>query len=157
MFDIYDKLFDCFDQARHKLSRKKVAWKKIMLKDLIVTNAKVRQYYAKTQNSLNHLYEKAILLCLNKKNVIFQNANWKIFNDEISWSETYWFVFEEQFVDEYYDKEFVVKSRHKNLTRIDDLNIFLNVNVSFKEDENELTFYRKRDNSLISEILQYNF
>jgi hypothetical protein len=157
VFDIYDKLFDHLDQARHRLSRKKIAWKKIMLKDLIATNAKLRQYYAKTQDSLNHLYEKATLLCSNKKDAIFQNANWKIFNDETSWSETYWFALEKQFVDEYYDKEFVVKFRSKNLTRIDDLNILLNVDVSFSEDENEMTFYRKRNNSLISEILQYNF
>ncbi len=49
MFEIYDKLFDHFDWARFKLSRKKVLWKRIMLEDLIATNAKLRQYYSKTQ------------------------------------------------------------------------------------------------------------
>jgi hypothetical protein len=46
-----------------------------MLKELIAANAKLRQYYAKTQESLNHLYEKTILLTSNKKNVIFQNSS----------------------------------------------------------------------------------
>jgi hypothetical protein len=49
--------------------------KKIMLKKLIAANAKFRQYYAKIQKSLNHLYEKAILLTLNKKDAIFQNSS----------------------------------------------------------------------------------
>jgi hypothetical protein len=46
-----------------------------MLEDLIATNAKFRQYYVKTQDSLNHLNEKTILLSLNKKNAIFQDSN----------------------------------------------------------------------------------
>jgi hypothetical protein len=46
-----------------------------MLEDLIATNAKFRQYYAKTQDSLNLLYEKVVLLSSNKKDVIFQESN----------------------------------------------------------------------------------
>jgi hypothetical protein len=38
-----------------------------MLKDLITTDAKLRQYYAKIQDSLNLLYEKVALLSSNKK------------------------------------------------------------------------------------------
>jgi hypothetical protein len=155
MFNIYDKLFDHLDQAHHKLSRKKIAWKKIMLKDLIATNAKLRQYYAKIQNSLNHLYEKAILLSSNKKNAIFQNSNWKIFNDETSWSETYWFAFEEQFLEKYYNKEIVINFRNKNRTRINDLNLLFNVDVSFKKNENDFILYRKRDKSSTKESLLY--
>jgi hypothetical protein len=44
-------------------------------KKSIAANAKFHQYYAKTQKSLNYLYEKAILLTSNKKNAIFQNSN----------------------------------------------------------------------------------
>jgi hypothetical protein len=84
VFNIYDKLFDSLSQARNKLSRKRFSWKKIMLEDLIATNAKFRQYYAKIQDSLNLLYEKIVLLSFNKKDVIFQKLNWKIFNDEKS-------------------------------------------------------------------------
>jgi hypothetical protein len=62
IFKIYDKFFDHFDQARNKLNRKKLFWKRIMLKDLIAADDKLRQYYAKTQDSLNFLYEKTILL-----------------------------------------------------------------------------------------------
>jgi hypothetical protein len=75
MFKIYDKLFDHLDRACFKLSRKKISWKRIMLEDLIAMNAKFRQYYSKTQDSLNCLYEKTTLLSLNKKNAIFQNLN----------------------------------------------------------------------------------
>ncbi len=46
-----------------------------MLEDLIATNAKFRQYYAKIQDSLNLLYEKIVLLSFNKKDVIFQKLN----------------------------------------------------------------------------------
>ncbi len=46
-----------------------------MLKDLIAINTKFRQYYAKTQDSLNHLYEKATLLSSNRKDAIFQDSN----------------------------------------------------------------------------------
>ncbi len=146
MFNIYDKLFDHLNQARNKLSRKKVAWKKTMLKDLIAINTKFRQYYAKTQDSLNHLYEKATLLSSNRKDAIFQDSNWKIFNNETSWNETYWSTFEKQFLDEY-NREFVNNSRIKNRSRIDDLNFLLNVDSSFRKNDNEFFFYRKRDNS----------
>jgi hypothetical protein len=46
-----------------------------MLEDLIATNAKFRQYYVKTQDSLNLLYEKVALLSSNKKDLIFQESN----------------------------------------------------------------------------------
>jgi hypothetical protein len=95
VFEIYDKLFDHLNRTRTKLSRKKIAWKKIMLKELIAANAKFRQYYAKTQKLLNHLYEKAILLTSNRKNAIFQRSNWKISNDEISWNEIYWSILQD--------------------------------------------------------------
>ncbi len=78
IFEIYDKLFDHFDRARNKLSRKKVSWKKIMFQDFIATNVKLRQYYAKTQEFLNCLYEKTTLLSLNRKDTIFQESNWRV-------------------------------------------------------------------------------
>jgi hypothetical protein len=46
-----------------------------MLEDLIAANVKLRQYYAKTQDSLDHLYEKTTLLSSNKKDAIFQDSN----------------------------------------------------------------------------------
>ncbi len=145
VFEIYDKLFDHLDWARVKLSRKKIAWKKIMLKELIAANAKLRQYYAKTQESLNHLYEKTILLTSNKKDAILQEFNWKVFNDEISWSEVYWSTLEDQFKDEYF-RQLAFDSREQSILKIDDLNILLNLDTSFKDNDDEFTYYRKRDN-----------
>jgi viroplasmin and RNaseH domain-containing protein len=153
VFDIYDKLFDHLNQTRNKLSRKKLSWKKIMLEDLIATNTKFRQYYAKTQDSLNLLYEKVVLLFFNRKDVIFQESNWKIFNDEKSWSEIYWSAVEKQFLDEYH-REFASDFRIKNSSRIDDLNLLFNVESSFKKNENEIIFYRKRDiSSLLKNLI----
>jgi hypothetical protein len=124
-----------------------------MLKDLITTNAKLRQYYAKTQNSLNLLYEKVVLLFSNKKDFIFQESNWKIFNDEKSWSEIYWLIFEKQFLEKYH-REFTSDSRIKNSSRINDLNLLFNVESSFKENENEIIFYRKKDiSSLLKNLI----
>jgi hypothetical protein len=42
IFEIYDKLFDHLDQARDKLNRKKLSWKRIMLEDLIAVDDKLR-------------------------------------------------------------------------------------------------------------------
>ncbi len=46
-----------------------------MLEDLITADDKLRQYYAKTQDSLDFLYEKATLLSSNKKDAIFRDSN----------------------------------------------------------------------------------
>jgi hypothetical protein len=145
MFDIYDKLFDHLDRARLKLSRKKISWKRVMLEDLVAANAKLRQYYSKTQESLNCLYEKTMLLSSNKKNVVFQNSNWKVENKETSWNEIYWKVLKDQFRDEYHD-ESRSYSRRKQTSRINDLDILLNVDTSsFEKNQNEFDLYRKRD------------
>ncbi len=150
VFEIYDKLFDHLNRARTKLFRKKIAWKKIMLEELIAANAKFRQYYAKTQESLDHLYEKADLLTSNRKDAIFQRSNWKVSNDETSWNEIYWSAFQDQYEKEYHD-ESAFDSREQHLSRIDDLNLLLNLDTSFRESEDEFTYYRKRDNFSIQQ------
>jgi hypothetical protein len=151
VFEIYDKLFDHLNRARAKLFRKKVVWKKIMLKELIAANVKLRQYYVKTQKSLNHLYEKATLLTSNKKNAIFQKSNWKIFNDETTWNEIYWSTLKKQFVDKYFFED-NFNSRQQQFSRIDDLDLLFNINTFFKKCENELAYYRKRDNSFTIQV-----
>jgi hypothetical protein len=45
------------------------------MKDLNVMNEKLREYYAKTQDALSFLYEKATLLSSIKKNIIFHDNN----------------------------------------------------------------------------------
>ncbi len=146
IFDIYDKLFDHLDRARSKLSRKKVSWKKIMIQELNAANAKLRQYYAKTQKTLNCLYEKTTLLSSNRKNAIFQESNWKVSSDKTFWSETYWSALKEQFMNEYYEKS--SSSHRKQFSRIDDLNLLLNNDASSRKDDNDLHFYRKRDETM---------
>jgi hypothetical protein len=91
------------------------------------------------------LYEKTILLTSNKKDAILQEFNWKVFNDEISWSEVYWSTLEDQFKDEYF-RQLAFDSREQSILKIDDLNILLNLDTSFKDNDDEFTYYRKRDN-----------
>jgi hypothetical protein len=43
--------------------------------------------------------------------------------------------------------KFVINSRNKSRTRIDDLNLLFNVDSSLEENENEFTLYRNRNNS----------
>jgi hypothetical protein len=150
VFEIYDKLFDHLDRARTKLSRKKVAWKKIMLEGLIAADAKLRQYYAKTQGSLGHLYGKAALLTPNRKDAIFQGSNWKVSNDETPWNEVYWSALQDQYEEEYHG-ESASDSRGQHLSRIDDLDLLLNLDTSFRESEDEFTYYRKRGNFSIQQ------
>jgi hypothetical protein len=156
MFKIYDKLFNHFDRTRFKLSRKKISWKRIMLEDLIAANAKLRQYYSKTQDSLNCLYEKTTLLSSNKKNAMFQDSNWKIENDETFWNEVYWKTLKKQFFEKYHDKS-KSNSRSKQSFRIDDLNLLLSIDTSssFAENQDELNLYRKRDKSTMIWIKQH--
>jgi hypothetical protein len=156
MFEIYHKLFNHFNQARFKLSRKKVSWKRIMLKNLIATNAKFRPYYSKTQDSLNCLYKKTTLLSSNKKNAMFQDSNWKIENDETFWNEIYWKTLKEQFFEKYHDKS-KSNSRSKQSFRIDDLNLLLSIDTSsfFAESQDDLNLYRKRDESTMIWIKQH--
>ncbi len=156
MFEIYDKLFDHLDRARLKLSRKKISWKRIMLEDLIAANAKFQQYYSKTQDSLNCLYEKTTLLSWNRKDAMFQNSNWKIENDETFWNEVYWKTLKKQFLEKYHDK-LRSNSRSKQSFRIDDLNLLLNIDTSsfFAENQDELNLYRKRDKSTMIWIKQH--
>ncbi len=60
---------------------------------------------------------------------------------------------EKQFYNEYH-REFTSDSRIKNFSRNDDLNLFLNIESSFKENENEITFHRKRNiSSLLKNLI----
>ena len=76
MFEIYNKLFDPLDQARVRLSRKRVSWKRALLNGIEAASTKLRQYYSKTQGSLGYLYGKAALLSPNKKDLIIKGPNW---------------------------------------------------------------------------------
>jgi hypothetical protein len=89
VFDIYNKLFDHLEQARARLSRKRMLWKRALMLDIETADNKLRQYYVRTQKSLRHLYEKATLLFLNKKNVIFKNSNWTVSSFESTWENVY--------------------------------------------------------------------
>jgi hypothetical protein len=101
IFEIYDKLFDHLDRARTKLLLKKLSWKRELLKSLTAADDKLRKHYVRIQDTLSYLYDKIALLSSIKKDTIFQNSNWKVSNDEISWLKIYWDSLNDHFNDEY--------------------------------------------------------
>jgi hypothetical protein len=148
VFDIYNKLFDHLEQARARLSRKRMSWKRALMLGIEAADNKLRQYYARTQGSLGHLYGKAALLSLNKKDVIFKSSNWAVSSFESTWEDVYW-----EKLDEHYDLEYRdivsshVSARNVAIIRdVNDLDLLLSSNVQgfFFEEGDELRCYRKR-------------
>jgi hypothetical protein len=121
-------------------------WKQTLFQKLIAANTKLRHYYFKTQDSLRQLYEKTTLLAFNRKNTIFQEKNWKISIDDLSWADVYWNALFEQFIEEY-RRENVSRFVSQTMSRIDNLDVLLDANVytSFEEIDDETEYYRSRD------------
>ncbi len=87
------------------------------------------------------------LLSSNRKDAVFQDSNWKVDHDETSWNKVYWIALKEQFVDKYHD-DFRTSSRRKQISRIDDLDLLLIIDISsFEENQNDLHLYRKQNKS----------
>ena len=97
VFEIYNKLFDYLDQARVRLSRKRVSWKRALLNGIEAAATKLRQYYSKTQGSLGYLYGKAALLSPKKKDLIFRGPNWDSPYGESRLEDQYWQSLEAEF------------------------------------------------------------
>jgi hypothetical protein len=119
-----------------------------MLKKLKATNNMLRNYYAKTQESLKQFYVKTTLLTSNKKDFIFQRINWKISSIETTWSDFYWDAMTTHFEEKYW-KTNDWKCVSQNFSLINDLNVLLNINVVslFDNEKHELPCYRNRDES----------
>ena len=120
VFEIYNKLFDHLDQARARLSRKRVSWKRALLNGIEAAATKLRQYYSKTQGSLGYLYGKAALLSPNKKDLIFKGSNWDAPYGESRWEDQYWQSLEAEF--DIYENSQTSQVRGRNIAVIRDLN-----------------------------------
>ena len=85
------------DQARARLSSKRVSWKRALLNGIEAAATKLRQYYSKTQGSLGYLYRKAVLLSPNKKDLFFEGPNCDAPYGESRWEDQYWQSLEAEF------------------------------------------------------------
>jgi 6-pyruvoyl-tetrahydropterin synthase len=90
IFKIYNRLFEHLKKTSFRLARKRVSWKKNLMKTIKATQAKLTKYYSQTQNDLELLYDKAILLHSTVDDSLFQTFEWKVESEETFWHEVYW-------------------------------------------------------------------
>jgi hypothetical protein len=122
------------------------------------TRRKLSKYYNQTQNELELLYDKTILLHSIVDEILFQIAEWKIESKETSWHKIYWSALKEMY-NKYkqHTIETVMKQFNldeKNQTLNDILNDDVTVQTFF--EKNEFTFYQRQDNASISINLSTN-
>ena len=65
-------------------------WKKKLMSAIKIANAKLRNYYNKTQKNLEYLYDKTCLLCSFIDNTQFKDQNWKIEIKKQFFRDLYW-------------------------------------------------------------------
>jgi hypothetical protein len=78
IFKIYNRLFEHFEKIQFRFARKRVSWKKSLIEILKATKTNVTKYYNQTQNELNLLYDKAVLLHFTVDDTLFQTTKWKV-------------------------------------------------------------------------------
>lgn len=76
IFSIYNKLFDHLEASIHRLQRKKVAWKKLMLSALYAAKEKLSVYYRETDNVHGDLFAIGTILAPQNKLQFFNNKDW---------------------------------------------------------------------------------
>lgn len=76
VFRVYNRLFDHFDASIRQLKRKKVAWKKEMLRGLNAGRAKLSEYYTKTDDMHRNLFAIGTILAPQHKLQFFSSREW---------------------------------------------------------------------------------
>lgn len=76
IFSIYNKLFNHLEASIHRLQRKKVAWKKLMLSALYAAKEKLSIYYRETDKVHGDLFAIGTILAPQNKLQFFNNKNW---------------------------------------------------------------------------------
>jgi hypothetical protein len=150
IFKIYNRLFEHLKKAFHRLVRKRVSWKKSLMKTIKAIQAKLIKYYNQIQSELKLLYDKTILLHSIIKDSLFYTSEWKIESEKTFWHTIYWDALKEMY-NEYKhqtneniffnDKQIVMTFFSKTL------NDFLNddVDVQISLNENEFNSYRRQN------------
>jgi hypothetical protein len=76
VFAIYNELFDHLEKSVKQLTRKKVAWKKLMLTALRAAEEKLRQYYSKTDDIPGDVFAISTMLAPQHKLQFFRSKDW---------------------------------------------------------------------------------
>ena len=67
-----------------------MSWKKKLMSAIKIANAKLRDYYNKTQKNLEYLYDKTCLFCSLVDDIQFKNQNWEIEIKKQFFRDLYW-------------------------------------------------------------------
>jgi hypothetical protein len=76
VFKIYNKLFEHLEQSMSQLRQKKVPWKKKMLQALQAAQAKLSDYYSRTDTIRGDLYAIGTMLAPANKFQFFSTNDW---------------------------------------------------------------------------------
>jgi hypothetical protein len=82
VFSIYNKLFDHLEKSTRQLTRKKVAWKKVMLAALEAAKKKLSRYYSMTDEIHGDLYAIGTILSPQSKLQFFLGKDWDDTNED---------------------------------------------------------------------------
>lgn len=87
VFDIYNSLFDHLERSIHQLQRKKVPWKKAILRALEAGKDKLSFYYSKTTQVHGNLYAIGTILAPEYKLQFFSGREWA--DNNYDWRDKY--------------------------------------------------------------------
>jgi 6-pyruvoyl-tetrahydropterin synthase len=150
IFKIYNRLFEHLKKTSFRLARKRVSWKKNLMKTIKAIQPKLTKYYNQTQNDLELFYDKTILLHSTIDDSLFQTFEWKVESEKTFWHEVYWNALKEMY-NEYKhqtsDNIFFNDKQTALIFSSKTLNDLLNdiVNVQTSSNENEFTSYRRQN------------
>jgi hypothetical protein len=149
IFKIYNRLFEHIEKITHRLSRKRVSWKKSLMKTLEATRIKLIKYYNQTQSELDLLYDKAILLHSTVEESMFHTSEWKIESDQTSWHKMYWNALKEMYHEDKYqtneNSSFHAKQFSENSSRTLDDILNDEKTIQIFSNENEFISYQRQD------------
>jgi hypothetical protein len=119
------------------------------MKTLKTIQEKLIKYYSQTQNDLELLYDKTILLHSTIEDTLFHTIEWKIESEETFWHTMYWDALKNMYHEYKYQtnesSSFI--NRQNDLSSFKTLNDLLNddVEIQISSDENEFISYRKQN------------
>jgi hypothetical protein len=84
VFKVYNALFDHLENSIRQLQRKRVPWKKHMLKSLQAGRLKLDEYYSQTDNIRGSIYAIGTMLAPDNRFQFFKSDDW-----DKEWQEKY--------------------------------------------------------------------
>jgi hypothetical protein len=84
VFKIYNALFEHLEKSMKQLQRKRVPWKKHMLRSLEASRLKLDEYYSQTDKVRGHIYAISTMLAPDNRFQFFLSDDW-----DKSWRDKY--------------------------------------------------------------------